>query len=63
MVAQHWLIALLGLVCLPLVYLDTLKADQDGLEKFGAAYREYMARVPRVNFLAGIFRLLVRGRG
>jgi protein-S-isoprenylcysteine O-methyltransferase Ste14 len=63
LVAQHWLIALLGLASMPLVYLDTLKADQDGVEKFGDAYREYMARVPRVNFLAGIIRLLARHDG
>jgi protein-S-isoprenylcysteine O-methyltransferase Ste14 len=60
LVAQHWLIALLGLASMPLVYLDTLKADQYGIEKFGDAYRKYMARVPRVNFLAGIIRLLAR---
>jgi protein-S-isoprenylcysteine O-methyltransferase Ste14 len=63
LVAQHWLIAVLGLASLPLVYLDTLKTDQYEIEKFGEAYRHYMARVPRVNFVAGIFRLLVRGRG
>jgi len=63
LVAQHWLIALLGLASLPLVYLDTLKADRYEIEKFGAAYRQYMARVPRVNFLPGIFRWLARGHG
>jgi protein-S-isoprenylcysteine O-methyltransferase Ste14 len=63
LVAQHWLIVILGLACLPLVYMDTLKADQYCVEKFGDAYRKYMARVPRVNFLAGIIRLLARDSG
>ena len=58
LVAQHWLIAILGLASMPLIYLDTLKADRYEIEKFGDAYREYMERVPRVNFVAGIVRLL-----
>jgi len=34
------------------------KADQGCIEKFGDAYRRYTERVPRVNFVAGIIRLL-----
>ena len=60
LVAQHWLIALLGLACLPLVYLDTFKADRYEIEKFGDDYRRYMERVPRVNFISGILRLIRR---
>ena len=41
-------------------YLDVLKADQGCIEKFGDAYRAYMERVPRVNFVVGIVRLIVR---
>jgi len=35
-----------------------LKVDQRLVEKFGDAYRRYMERVPRVNFVSGIIRLL-----
>ena len=45
-----------------LAYLDLLKADQSCIEKFGDAYRHYMERVPRVNFLAGIIRLVRRSK-
>ena len=61
LVAQHWSSVVLGLVSMVLVYSDTFKADQSCIEKFGDEYRRYMGRVPRVNFVAGIMRL-VRGR-
>jgi protein-S-isoprenylcysteine O-methyltransferase Ste14 len=58
LIAQHWLVAALGLVAMGLFYLDTFKLDRSCIEKFGDAYGDYMQRVPRVNFLAGIVRLL-----
>jgi protein-S-isoprenylcysteine O-methyltransferase Ste14 len=58
LIAQQGLVAVLGLVGMGLFYLDTLKLDRTCTEKFGDAYRRYMQRVPRVNFLAGIVRLL-----
>ena len=58
LIAQHWSSVILGLVSSVLVYADTFKADQYCIEKFGDAYRRYMKRVPRVNFVAGIIRLL-----
>ena len=61
-IAQHWSSVLLGLVSLVLVYADTFKTDQSCIEKFGDAYRRYMARVPRVNFVVGIIRLARRGK-
>ena len=61
LIAQHWTSVVLGLASLVLVYADTFKADQYCIEKFGDEYERYMERVPRVNFVAGIIRLL-RGR-
>jgi len=61
LVAQHWTSVVLGLVSMGLVYADAFKADQYGIEKFGDDYKRYMERVPRVNFVAGIIRL-VRSR-
>ncbi len=60
LVAQHWLIAILGLASMPLVYLDAIKADRYAIEKFGDDYRRYMEKVPRVNFISGILRLIRR---
>ena len=56
-IAQHWSSWVLGLASMALAYLDTFKADQRCIEKFGDAYRAYMQRVPRVNFVLGLVRL------
>jgi protein-S-isoprenylcysteine O-methyltransferase Ste14 len=58
LIAQHWSSVLLGLISMALVYADSFKADQGCIEKFGDAYVAYMERVPRVNFVAGIVRLM-----
>jgi protein-S-isoprenylcysteine O-methyltransferase Ste14 len=58
LIAQHWSSVALGVPAMVLAYLDLLKADQRLVEKFGDAYRRYMERVPRVNFVLGIVRLL-----
>jgi protein-S-isoprenylcysteine O-methyltransferase Ste14 len=56
---QHWIVILLGIPVIPLTYIDLLKADKDGIEKFGDEYKAYMKRVPRANFLLGILRILL----
>ena len=61
LIARHWTSAVLGLVSMGLVYADAFKADQSCIEKFGDEYKRYIERVPRVNFVVGIIRL-VRGR-
>jgi protein-S-isoprenylcysteine O-methyltransferase Ste14 len=59
-IAQHWSSLALGLASMVLAYADTFKADQKCIEKFGEAYRQYMRRVPRVNFVLGLIRLVWR---
>ncbi len=58
LLAQHWLIVVIGLVSAALIYLDIREADEQGIEKFGDEYRLYMQRVPRANFILGLIRLL-----
>jgi protein-S-isoprenylcysteine O-methyltransferase Ste14 len=60
LITQHWISVTLGVPAMALAYLDVLKADQRCIEKFGDAYRRYMERVPRVNFVAGIIRLVAQ---
>jgi protein-S-isoprenylcysteine O-methyltransferase Ste14 len=60
LIAQHWSSVILGLISMALAYVDSFKADQVCIEKFGDAYIGYMERVPRVNFVKGIVRLLQR---
>jgi protein-S-isoprenylcysteine O-methyltransferase Ste14 len=60
LITQHWASLALGVPAMALVYLDLLKEDQRCIEKFGDTYRRYMERVPRVNFVSGIIRLIAR---
>lgn len=58
LIAQHWLVILIGVVSMILIYQTIRDADQEGQDKFGEAYQDYMKRVPQMNFLKGIFRLI-----
>lgn len=61
LVAQHWLITVIGIAAIALVYAGIVpQADQANIERFGDEYKRYMQEVPRVNFLAGVIRLLRR---
>jgi protein-S-isoprenylcysteine O-methyltransferase Ste14 len=60
LITQHGVSVALGIPAMGLAYLDLLKADQRLVVKFGDAYRRYMERVPRVDFVSGIIRLIVR---
>jgi len=55
---QHWIIILLGFPIFPLTYIDLIKADKEAIEKFGDNYKAYIEKVPRANFLLGLYRLL-----
>jgi protein-S-isoprenylcysteine O-methyltransferase Ste14 len=61
-IGQHWLLVVLAAVGMAAIYVDTFRADETCIEKFGQAYVHYMHRVPRVNFVAGLLRLLVHSR-
>jgi len=63
LITGHWASVILGLVSIGIVYIDTFKSDQYLIDKFGDAYKRYMKRVPRVNFIAGIIRLVAPARG
>lgn len=55
---QHWIVICIGIPVIPLMYIDLLKADKDGVKKFGNDYKKYMQKVPRANFLIGIIRII-----
>jgi len=63
LMAQSWLVLSLGIILIPLLYMDIVMADKHELEKFGDDYRHYMEKVPRSNFLLGAIRLLVWRKG
>lgn len=57
-ITRHWTNFLIGLLSMILVYLDTIKADDRCIRKFGDKYLTYMKKVPSVNFLLGIVRFI-----
>jgi protein-S-isoprenylcysteine O-methyltransferase Ste14 len=58
LITQHWASVALGVPAMLLAYLDLIKADQRLVDKFGDTYQRYMERVPRVDFVTGIVRLI-----
>jgi len=61
LVVQHWLVAVIGLAAMALVYVGIVpQAENANIAKFGNDYRSYMQRVPRLNLVAGVIRLLRR---
>jgi len=59
LVSQHWLFALIGVPLIVLLFTKWIKDSEEHLiAKFGDDYKRYMERVPRINFISGIIRLL-----
>lgn len=56
LLAQHWLVILLGSISAAFMLLIINAADQACIEKFVDKYKQYMQRVPQINFLLGIYR-------
>jgi protein-S-isoprenylcysteine O-methyltransferase Ste14 len=61
LLAQHWLVILLGFISAFLIFIDIQAADQEGIKKFGDDYRKYMNEVPQANFIVGVYRYFRRG--
>ncbi|MBN1318471.1 MAG: isoprenylcysteine carboxylmethyltransferase family protein [Anaerolineales bacterium] len=56
LISQHWLVAVPGIVAAVIYYMDTYEEEKGCIIKFGDEYRQYMQRVPRMNFILGIIR-------
>jgi len=54
----HWLFGVLGVIGAVVTYLGCREEDKYLIEKFGDDYKRYMQKVPQMNFLLGIVRLL-----
>ena len=58
LITQHWLTAIMGAPCIVQMPIWMREAEEHLILKFGDDYKRYMERVPRINFLLGIIRLL-----
>jgi len=59
---QNWIVAIGTTVALACCYLIILSDEEQNLEKYGDDYKLYMQKVPRIDFVLGIIRLLRRKR-
>ena len=57
---QHWLAVTFAIPGMACVYLISRREDRRLVEKLGPAYERYMQRVPALNLVAGLTRLLRR---
>lgn len=58
--SQNWLTIIIGVTGMICVYLISIQEDQRLVEKFGDDYKDYMQKVPRMNFFSGIIHLVRR---
>jgi protein-S-isoprenylcysteine O-methyltransferase Ste14 len=57
---QHWFFVIVGITGIASVYLVSRQEDHLNIERFDNDYKRYMQRVPRMNLLLGVIRLLRR---
>ena len=60
LLTQHWAVAVLAAVGTMGFYLQALAEERACLAHFGASYAQYRRRVPRLNVVTGVVRLLSR---
>ena len=60
MISQHWLFALIGVPLIGSMPHWIHEAEAHLIAKFGEDYTRYMEKVPRINLVLGIIRLLRR---
>jgi protein-S-isoprenylcysteine O-methyltransferase Ste14/ferredoxin len=60
LISQHWLAAIVGVPLIVWEYLEVAYEEKGLIIKFGDDYKRYMQKVPRINFVLGVIRLLQR---
>jgi len=58
LISQHWLSLIFSIPVIVYFYISTWSEERSSIEKFGEAYRSYMKKVPRINLILGVIRLL-----
>jgi protein-S-isoprenylcysteine O-methyltransferase Ste14 len=58
LISQHIIVAVNAMISIMMIYLVSIELDRKLIDKFGDDYIQYMQRVPRMNLILGIERLL-----
>ena len=58
LVSQHWLSVIIGIPLSVWIYREVPKEEKGLLIRFGDDYKHYMQKVPRINLIVGLIRLL-----
>jgi len=56
--SQNWIIILNTIIAIACIYFICYIEEKENIEKFGEEYKKYIKKVPRFNFLIGIWRLI-----
>jgi len=54
----HWIVLVVSAVNLVIVYWFILQGERINISKFGDSYQRYMEKVPRINLIEGLLRIL-----
>jgi len=60
LVSQRWLAAIVGILISVWLYMEIPKEEKGLQIRFGDDYKRYMQKVPKLNPLVGVIRLLRR---
>jgi len=55
---QNWIVVISTIIGVYCCYLLIQSEDQKNIEKFGDDYKRYKEKVPRMNFVVGVIRML-----
>jgi protein-S-isoprenylcysteine O-methyltransferase Ste14 len=54
----HWIVLLVSSTNFVIVYLFILQGERLNITRFGDTYRRYMEKVPRINPIVGLLRIM-----
>ena len=60
LISQHWFFALIGIVIVWITPKWIREAEENLILKFGDDYKRYKGKVPGMNFVVGVIRMLQR---
>jgi len=55
---QHWIFIVIGIPGAASIYLISREEERLNIKQFGADYKNYMKKIPGMNIILGILRLL-----